>query len=43
MAPLSLNVGISAKLTLACLHLLAGAFYVVGLAHLIRAGTRATR
>jgi hypothetical protein len=43
IAPLTLNVGISAKLTLACLHLLGGAFYVVGLAHLIRAGARATR
>jgi hypothetical protein len=41
LGPLTLNIGIAGRLTLASLHLIAGAFYVVGV--LVRSDRRATR
>jgi len=43
LAPLSLDADTSAKITLACLHLVTGAFYVSGIARLHRAEFGETR
>lgn len=43
LSPLSIDADSSARLTLAGLHLVTGAFYVAGIASLRRAGTGETR
>ena len=42
LAPLTVDSGLSVKLTLASLHLIAGAFYTAGIVGLRRASARAT-
>ena len=43
LAPLAIDADLAAKLTLACLHLLTGTFFITGTARLGRADTRAAR
>ena len=43
VAPLTLNTGVSVKLTLASLHLITGGFYVAGIAELRRTNTGVVR
>ena len=43
VAPLTLDAGVSVKLTLASLHLITGGFYVAGIAQLRRTNTGVVR
>ena len=43
VAPLTLDAGVSVKLTLASLHLITGGFYVAGVAELRRTNTGVVR